>query len=927
MGQLNQPASTFTVTCVHDVVNATIMHIHRGAAGVNGPVAFDMGNPTSPVTATWTGMTASDISELLAGTLYINIHTAGRPSGEIRGQILPRTVDTVPFTADGSQYVPPNGTSATASCTANLNDPATQLNVSCTHNMPSPVSAHLHEAPFGQNGPIVFTFPSAASPLNANAPLNTEQVAAFAATFLYLDIHSGAGSEDTASPQIRGQIGEPPAPPTTGTIRIVKQTSPAGGTNFGFTETITPGSFTLDDTEVQTFNGVAPGTYTITENDPSGAGYTLGDLSCDDANSTADSFTRTANVQLEAGEVVTCRFRNVLTDPTDSIFVFHLSGDQEVPPVSTPERGGCMGRFDAGSSTLTLVCTHNVANPTLMHVHQGAVGVNGPAVFDMGNPTSPVIATWSGMTPGDVANLFAGNFYINIHTAGRPSGAIRGQVVARSVDTVNFVVNASQYVPPGSSSATGNCTADLDNPATTLAISCTHDLPSPDVAHVHEGAFGVNGLEAFTFPSAASPMNGNMPMTPRLVADFAGSLLYLDIHGTGGGDEETAGDSIRGQIGVIPSVVTTGTIRIVKRTSPAGGTGFGFTDDVPGGPSTFTLNDGGVQTFSNVTAGTYTVTENNPSGSTLTGITCDDQDSSGDPVARSATVGLQAGEVVTCTFQNLETLAASSIFVFHLSGDQEVPPTSSPARGGCFAQFNAGASEMSIVCTHNVVGATIAHIHHGAPGVNGTVAFDLGNPSSPMQATWTGMTPSDVSDLLAGNLYVNIHTSGRPSGEIRGQILPRTVDNFDFAATGTQEVPPTDSTHFANCFADLANDASSVFVQCDHNIPSPTSTHLHTAPPGVDGPVVFDFPNTDPFSGNAPLTPRLVADFAAGFLYVNIHSANYPEGEVRGQLVEGSHVAGHNVPTVSEWMMILMAMALVGLALYSLSPHTGRGLG
>ncbi len=919
MGQLNQPSSQFTLTCVHDVIGATTIHIHRGAAGVNGSVAFDMGDPTSPVTATWTSMTPADIADLLAGDLYINVHSAGRPAGEIRGQILSRTVDTVPFTATGDQYIPPNTTAATATCTADLSADATQLSVSCTHDVPAPVSAHIHEAPFGQNGPSVFTFASPASPLAGNMTMTAQLVADYAATFLYLDIHSGSGSEDTASPQIRGQIGEPPAPPSTGTIRIVKQTAPGGGTGFTFTENVTPGTFTLDDTEVQTFSAVAAGTYTISEDDPSASNYSLADVSCDDANSTGDSSTRAATVRLEAGEVVTCTFRNVLVSPTSSIFVFHMSGDQEVPAVTTDARGGCFGQFDAGSSTLTLVCAHSVVGPTIMHVHRGAAGANGAVAFDMGDPTSPAIATWAGMTPADVADLLAENLYINIHTAGRPAGEIRGQIRTRTVDTVNFTADASQYVPPGSSTATATCSADLDNPASTLAVQCTHDLPSPDVAHVHEGAFGTTGPEVFAFASAASPISGNVPMTPRLVAHYAGSLLYLDIHGTGGG-EETGSDAIRGQIGVIPTgPVPVGTIRIVKQSSPSGGTGFTFTENTTGSTSTFTLDDGGVGTFSGIPAATYTITENLMPGYTLSGISCDDADSVEDPFARTATVNLQALEVVTCTFENLQTVAASSIFVFHMSGDQEVPPVATGARGGCFGQFNAASSALAIVCTHDVTGPAIAHIHRGAPGVNGSIAFDLGDPNSPIQATWTGMTPTDVADLLAGNLYVNIHASGRPAGEIRGQILERTVDTFGFPVTGAQEVPPTDSPAIGNCTADLATDATSVLVQCDHNVAAPTGTHLHDAPPGQEGPIVFTFPNTDPFSGNAPLTPRLVADFAAGFLYVNIHSADFPDGEIRGQLIAGAPAVGAvAIPTLSEWLAMLLALALVGLGAWRL---------
>jgi hypothetical protein len=909
MATLNQPAAQLSITCVHDVVEATVMHIHHNS----GTILFDLGNPASPVNATWTGMTPQNISDLLAGQLYVNIHTAGRPAGEIRGQILPRTVDLVAFTADGSQVVPPNGTSSTANCTANLDDGATSLAIQCTHNVAGADAAHVHRAPFGVNGPAIFTFPSAASPLSANVPLTPEQVAAFAATFLYLDIHA-PGTEEDPGDEVRGQIGVPPQGATTGTVIIHKETFPDGEEGvFDFTETITNGGFQLADGGSRTFLGVSPGTYTVTEA-VMAAGYSLGDITCDDFDSTGSVSTRAATVRVQAGETITCTFRNVFSSPTDSIFVFHLSGDQEVPPVPTTDRGGCMGRFSAAESTFTLVCEHDVDLPTVMHIHRGAVGENGTIAFDMGDPTTPVIATWANMTSADVADLFAGNLYLNIHTAGRPSGVIRGQIVQRSVDTINFPMNAAQVVPPGSSSATGNCTANLNDDATALAIQCTHNLPSPESAHVHDAPRGENGPIVYTFSSPASPISESVPLTPRLVADFAAYFLYMEVHGAEG-EEDTAGDAIRGQIGVAPTVATTGTIRIVKSTSPGGGAGFGFTHNVDGSGA-FTLADTQIRTFTGVAAGTYTVTEGAIAGWSLTGVSCDDTDSIGNPYARTATINLQGNETVTCTFRNLQSVAATQIFVFDLSSDQEVPPTDVTSTGGCFGQLNQAAATFSIVCSHNVVGPEHMHIHRGANGENGPIVFDLGDPVSPVEATWTNMSPTDIADLLAGNLYINIHASGRPSGAIRGQILPRTVDSFSFLANAAQEVPPTDSPAIGDCFADLSDDATSLFVRCSHTVAAPTIIHLHAAPTGVDGPPVYHYPLTNPFSGNTPLTPRLVADFAAGFLYVNIHSASYEEGEIRGQLIGAAAApATASIPTLSEWALLLLALSLAFLAI------------
>jgi hypothetical protein len=409
-------------------------------------------------------------------------------------------------------------------------------------------------------------------------------------------------------------------------------------------------------------------------------------------------------------------------------------------------------------------------------------------------------------------------------------------------------------------------------------------------------------------------------MTPGLVADFAATFLALEIH-SGGASEDTPGPQLRGQIGQPPAGPTTGTIRIVKRTTPAGASGFGFTDNVPASGGSFTLNDGGTQTFSNVPGGTYTIAENDPapSGFALDDVACDDTDSTGNPFARTATIHLQPGELVTCTFRNLQTYTAPTSFIFHLSGDQEVPPHSTPVRGGCAAQFDAASSSLSIVCTHDVADATVMHIHHGLPGVNGAVLFDLGDPRSPVQAKWSGMSPADVADLLAGNLYVNIHTGGRPAGEIRGQILSRTVDNFTFAANGAQEVPPSASAATGNCSADLNATATSLGVQCSHNAAGATNARLFDAPPGANGPLVFDFPLADPFSGNVPMTPRLLADFAAGFLYVDVATTEVPTGEIRGQLIAGAAPAtAEAVPTLAGWVALMLALMLVVMAWWRL---------
>ena len=151
-----------------------------------------------------------------------------------------------------------------------------------------------------------------------------------------------------------------------------------------------------------------------------------------------------------------------------------------------------------------------------------------------------------------------------------------------------------------------------------------------------------------------------------------------------------------------------------------------------------------------------------------------------------------------------------------IDGLQEVPPSGSLATGVVNMNFNPITNRYDLdvfVTGINLADVTNAHLHRGAVGVNGPVIVDLlalgafvvDGAGIRLKLTQQAFPVADVANLLAGNIYVNVHTTTVPTGEVRGQL----------PVTGATEISDSGRSQFDNVTCD---NTPTIFIRLDDDV-------------------------------------------------------------------------------------------------------------
>jgi len=201
-----------------------------------------------------------------------------------------------------------------------------------------------------------------------------------------------------------------------------------------------------------------------------------------------------------------------------------------------------------------------------------------------------------------------------------------------------------------------------------------------------------------------------------------------------------------------------------------------------------------------------------------------------------------------------------------------------------------------------------AHLHKGLAGsggpiavfLNATVDNDLRGAAFDAAENEFEVSEGLVDSLANRYLYVNIHTTAYPGGELRGQMLPAVSQGYKAVISGSSEVPVTTSTGQGNLIAEVQDSVlivsgsfSNLTSEFDVNVAG--GAHLHAGMAGQNGGIEFFLvaqTADDNLSGSFlpadntfPITEEQKELFANRSIYLNVHSTGYPAGEVRGQMV------------------------------------------
>jgi CHRD domain len=253
---------------------------------------------------------------------------------------------------------------------------------------------------------------------------------------------------------------------------------------------------------------------------------------------------------LAAGSVLSFSAADAARKPVTRTFHVVLVGEAEATgdPVAT---GTATLRMRLGQKKVCYqLSAKNMPRAVAAHIHKGKQGVSGNVVVPLKTPNAS--GKSKGCAKASKALVKAmikhpASFYVNIHTAEFPLGAIRGQLKQRK-PAIGTIVKRT-LVGTSEPNATGSVVLRFrrDDGLICFRLTAANITLPAAAAHIHKGAAGTNGnvVVPLTAPGAQGTSDGCVSVDKSLIDEILGDLsgFYVNVH-----TKEHPGGAIRAQL-------------------------------------------------------------------------------------------------------------------------------------------------------------------------------------------------------------------------------------------------------------------------------------------------------------------------------------------------------------------------------------------
>lgn len=487
-------------------------------------------------------------------------------------------------------------------------------------------------------------------------------------------------------------------------------------------------------------------------------------------------------------------------------------------------------------------------------------------------------------------------------------------------------MNGGQEVPAVTTNALGLATFYLNDERDTLCFEMTATGLSGAITgiHIHDGAAGSNGpvlidmMPYLTGNRLKGTLTGSS-LTSSLITKMFSGQLYLNLH-----TAANASGEIRGQI--IPeedkgmAVILSGANEVPAVAGSASGLGF------------FMLSKDQSKLMINIIADGLT--------GPITGAHLHQAVAGQNgPVIENLTTSVSGNRIMATVNPSayLNALMKDSVYInIHTTAN-----AGGEIRGQLMMQpyihFDAAldtAQETTVVTgtgmemgnaalrlnytfdtlwynaqmTNLTGGITGAHFHLGAINTSGGVVVGIpmgninGNVISGM-ITGTDLADTFIHHMLEGSIYLNVHTTANPNGEVRGQVYRTFREGYTFHINGAQEVPMVNSNASGTGMVSVSrNQTDAHYMMVMDGLSGFTASHFHNNIAGQNGPVLYNISSKYSDGGifgywldtdMTPFTSAISNKFRKDSVYVNVHTSANANGEIRGN---STRTLCHDIP-------------------------------